>query len=387
MLGLEEPGRDDQALDFGGAFVDFGDAGVAVVALDRIFAGVAVAAVDLDGFVGDARGHFAGEEFGDGGVHAEARAGILLPGGFADEHAGGVEFGGHVGEHELNGLELRNGMAEGEALLRVFGGGFKGALGDADGLGGDADAAAVERGESDFVAFTFVADAIGGGDFAIGEDQFAAGRGANAEFLFFLADLEAGRAFFHDQRGDPFFALFRMRVDVDDGGIGGAAVGNPGFSAVEDVFVAAKDGFSLKGGGVGAGLGFGEGVAADFFAAREGEKEFLLLLGRPEAMNGVAVERILDGENHAGRCAAARDFFDGDAVSDVIEAGAAFGFGESNAGEAEFGGFGEKSAGEVTGFVEFLGERADFGPGEVANGFLQQRLFFGEGKIQRWLRQ
>src|SRR5579859_3340423 len=64
-LRLQNPGGDDEALDFGGAFVDFGDSGVAVVALDGIFAAVAVAAVDLDGFVGDARGHFADEEFGD----------------------------------------------------------------------------------------------------------------------------------------------------------------------------------------------------------------------------------------------------------------------------------------------------------------------------------
>src|SRR5579859_1947889 len=105
-LRLQGPGGDDEALDFGGAFVDFGDAGVAVVALDGIFAGVAVAAVDLDSFVGDAGGHFAGEEFGDGGVHGEACASVLLPGGFADEEASGVDFRGHVREHELNGLEL-----------------------------------------------------------------------------------------------------------------------------------------------------------------------------------------------------------------------------------------------------------------------------------------
>src|SRR5271168_1758597 len=75
---FEDPAGDYQALDFAGAFVDFGDAGVAVVALDGIFAAVTVAAVDLDGFVCDARGHFAGEEFGDGGVHAEAGTGVLL---------------------------------------------------------------------------------------------------------------------------------------------------------------------------------------------------------------------------------------------------------------------------------------------------------------------
>src|SRR5580700_4545281 len=244
-LRAQNPRGNDQALDFAGAFVDFGDAGVAVVALDGIFAAVAVAAVDLDGFVGDAGGHFAGEEFGDGGVHAEAGAGVLLPGGFADKQARCVDFRGHIGEHELDGLKLGDRMAESQALLGIFLRGFKSALRDAGGLRGDADAAAVERRESHLVAFAVVADAIGVGDFAVGENQFAASCGADAEFFFFFADFESRRAFFYDQGGDAFFALFGMRVDVDDGGVGGAAVGDPGFGAVEDVLVAGLRGFGL----------------------------------------------------------------------------------------------------------------------------------------------
>src|SRR5256885_3632294 len=87
---FEEPGGNDEALDFASAFVDFGDAGVAVVAFDGIFATVAVATVNLNGFVRDAGGHFAGEELCGGGVHAEARAGVLFPRGLADEQAGRV---------------------------------------------------------------------------------------------------------------------------------------------------------------------------------------------------------------------------------------------------------------------------------------------------------
>ena len=117
---------------------------------------------------------------------------------------------------------------------------------DAGGLRGDADAAAIERGERDFVAFAFVADAIGGGNFAIGEGEFGAGGGVDAEFFFFLADGETRRALFDDERGDSLLAFFRMRVDVDDGGIGGAAVGDPGFGAVDDVLVAFADGFGVR---------------------------------------------------------------------------------------------------------------------------------------------
>src|SRR5208282_6062275 len=63
---LEEIAGDDGALDFAGTCVDGDYAGVAVHALDFGFAGVALGAVDLDGFVDDTIDHFAGVEFGGG---------------------------------------------------------------------------------------------------------------------------------------------------------------------------------------------------------------------------------------------------------------------------------------------------------------------------------
>jgi hypothetical protein len=59
--GFQHPPRDHQPLDFAGAFVNFRDARIAVRSLDRVFAAVAVAAVNLDGLVRHARGHLARE--------------------------------------------------------------------------------------------------------------------------------------------------------------------------------------------------------------------------------------------------------------------------------------------------------------------------------------
>src|ERR1700679_2269950 len=58
-IRFQDPGGDDQALNLAGALVDFGDAGVAIIAFDGIFAAVTVAAVNLNRLVCDARGHFA----------------------------------------------------------------------------------------------------------------------------------------------------------------------------------------------------------------------------------------------------------------------------------------------------------------------------------------
>jgi len=45
LVAFEDPGGNDEALNFAGAFVNFGDARIAVGALDGILAAVAVAAV------------------------------------------------------------------------------------------------------------------------------------------------------------------------------------------------------------------------------------------------------------------------------------------------------------------------------------------------------
>ena len=90
-------------------------------------------------------------------------------------------------------------------------------------------------------------------------------------------------------------------------------------------------------------------------------------------VDGIAVERILHGENYASGSAAAGDFFDGDGVGGMYRSKPAphFGFGDGDAGEAEFGGFLETFTREVAGFVEFFGERTDVGCGELADGFFQ----------------
>ena len=101
------------------------------------------------------------------------------------------------------------------------------------------------------------------------------------------------------------------------------------------------------------------------------------------AVDRIAIERILHGENNASGSAATGNFFDDDGVGDVVETGPAFVLWERNAGEAEFSGFGKEVAWKMAGFVEFTSARFDFGFGKFAHRFLQQELFFGELQIHR----
>src|SRR6202030_1958539 len=77
--GAKHPGCDNQALNLAGAFVDFGNPRVTIHPLDRIFAAVPVSAMNLDGFVSHARGHFRSKKLGDGSLHGKSAARILFP--------------------------------------------------------------------------------------------------------------------------------------------------------------------------------------------------------------------------------------------------------------------------------------------------------------------
>jgi len=107
------------------------------------------------------------------------------------------------------------------------------------------------------------------------------------------------------------------------------------------------------------------------------------LVDRSVAMNGIAVERVLHGKNHARRGTAARDFFNNDGVSDVVEACAAFGFGEWHAGKSQFRRFLEQLARETARLVEFLRQRTDFRFREFAHALVQQLLFFCKFEVHR----
>ena len=100
------------------------------------------------------------------------------------EQARGVELGRHVGEHELDGLVLRDGDAEALALLRVGDRLLERGARDAERLRGDADAPAVERGHRDLEALADVADdRARRGDLAVLEEDRARVRGVDAELV------------------------------------------------------------------------------------------------------------------------------------------------------------------------------------------------------------
>src|SRR5207244_10267971 len=94
---------------------------------------------------------------------------------------------------ELNRLVLRDGDVERLADLRVVARLFESRAPDADGLRGDADAAAVEGAHGDLEPLALLAEAVGDRDFHVLEEDGAGRAGADAEVLVRLLSQETRR--------------------------------------------------------------------------------------------------------------------------------------------------------------------------------------------------
>src|SRR4051794_11107162 len=196
--------RDDDALDLVGALVDLGDLGVAHVALDRILLDVAVAAEDLDGLDGDAHRVVGGEELGHRAVLGQrGLAAVGHRARLVEQLARGGGAGLHVGELELDRLQVEDRLAEGDALARVLRGVVGRALGDAHGLRGGAQPRALECPERDAQAPALVADEVLVRHPDVLEDRRAGGRALDAQLALELADRQAGTVLLDDEGAEP----------------------------------------------------------------------------------------------------------------------------------------------------------------------------------------
>src|SRR5258706_5833374 len=117
-LAQQAPG-DDHPLDLARPLADRAELDVAVVLLGREVLDEAVAAEDLHALLRRPDGHFRRVELGHGRELRDALPFVLDRGGAVAEQTRGVDLRRHVGEHELDGLELRDGLAERRALLGV----------------------------------------------------------------------------------------------------------------------------------------------------------------------------------------------------------------------------------------------------------------------------
>ena len=117
----------------------------------------------MDGVGGDTHGRVRGEGFGGcsqvrqipvgvAGVNRRAR--------LIDQGARGLGANRHIGQHELQPLQIGDRPAEGLATLHVVAREINRRLGDADRLGADGRARAIQRVHRHEETFALVADAV-----------------------------------------------------------------------------------------------------------------------------------------------------------------------------------------------------------------------------------
>src|SRR5262249_49278119 len=116
---FQQPAGDDEPLDLIRALAHGEELGVAEVALHGQLLDIAHAAVDLNGLTGAELGGLGGEELGHPRLKVAAPARRLERGCLVGQELGGLDARGHLGELGLDELVLRNGLAEGLALLGV----------------------------------------------------------------------------------------------------------------------------------------------------------------------------------------------------------------------------------------------------------------------------
>src|SRR5262249_10290556 len=118
-VALEEVARDHETLDLVRTLADDHERGIAIVPLDAELLHVPVASEHPHGLERDFLADAGGEVLGQPGLEIAAAPCVLHRRRLLDEEPRGFDLRGHVGELQLDGLVLADGLAPRGALLAV----------------------------------------------------------------------------------------------------------------------------------------------------------------------------------------------------------------------------------------------------------------------------
>ena len=245
------------------------------------------------------------------------------------------------------------------ALLGVGQGPLEGAFGDAERLGGDADAAAVQGVHGDLEALPFLAEQVLHRDAQVVEGKGGGVAAADPHLVFVLEDRHTRRLQVDDKGADPLVLQDLVGGGQEDAGPQIAAVGDEDLAAVDDELVA----FPLVHGGnatgVAAGVRFGQEEAADRVAGVQGGQPLFLLLLGAEGVDRAAAKRGVGRDKYAAGTAGLGNLFDDDGVGEHVETGPAVLFRKVAAEKAHLPHFRNQRVGDHVLFVDLHGNRLD----------------------------
>ena len=183
-------------------------------------------------------------------------------------------------------LELADRLAELRPLSRVRSGDVEGALGDPDGLRGDAWPAAIERPHRQVEALTFLSDPVRIGDPDAAKAELRRGRAADAHLVLDPLDREAVHVLLDNEAAEAAMAggvvsLVGDGEDRDE--VGDAALADEPLRSIDDPVAGRPVAAGAGPGGrdVAACLGLGQRKGDELPAGRQIREPALLLLIGP----------------------------------------------------------------------------------------------------------
>src|ERR1019366_3334497 len=321
-------------------------------------------------------------ELRDRGLPRERQAVLFQARRVVDGEARALELHVHAGELVLNGLELRERLAELPAFLHVLRRVVERVARNTDHLRADPDAALVQRIDRDLVSLAHVADDVLGGHLDVLERERERGGRADSELVLFLALVEALPLRLDEESGDALVALALVDAREDEEQLGLEAVRDPELAAVQEVAVALRRRRRREGERVGARPGLRQRIRGDLLL-RELRKILFLQSRRGPAQDRVVHEGVLDvHDDGAGRVDAGERLDDGDGRAEV-RAEAAELLRDLDSHEIEVEELPDEVRVHDVRLVHLAHFRADRLQGEVIDAFSQLPLVVGEDRHGR----
>jgi hypothetical protein len=383
MLGTArvELARNDNSLNFGRAFVDLRNFGIAKEALDRVILHISISAEDLNGFGRCGHRRFTREELRHRAELRDVLAPILRRRRRVQQCATGADTRRDVREFELNGLKLLDWSSKLAALRGVPRRVSQRGLGDTNRLRRDAKPSVVKRLHSINETASLLPKQVGGRHAKVIEVELHRGRRAQTHLVFFLSDFESRKVWRDDERTDPtrsapIARCVGARHREDDTRLRSARY--PGLGPVEHPAIAIAHGLSAQRRGVGAGIRFGQSERAKLLATRHRPQEaILLLLGSP-AQNHLRRKRVMNAHHDGNRRVDRRDLLEGDEIRQRVEAKPIVLLGQKHPQKPKLAELRHHPFIEVLLAIPRLRVRRDFALGELARDALDLALLFGE---------
>ncbi len=311
----------DHPLNLVGSLVNRGDLRVPVPSFHAHSLEIAAAAENLQCVVANLQGDVRGIHLRHGRFLGIRLARLLELRRLIDQQSGSLELCGHIRKLEGNPLIHADGGAELHAFLRIGQGILIRTLGDAQCLGGNADAPAIQCGHSNLEALSFEPQQVFLRDTHVVKLQLRCAGGPDAHLVIGLREGESGHVLFDDKRRNPAGALCGIRAGEHHIGVGFRGIGDEDLPAVEDIVIPVLHGCGLCAAGITACILLCQAEGSQFAAGGDIRQVFPLLFLVSEMGNGVGAQGSVSREDDADATIHAGEFLDGNGVGFHICAG------------------------------------------------------------------